>query len=46
MDEIDKLKVEIFDLQIEFARIREEIKKRLNQLNKLMEKEKSNGPVQ
>lgn len=42
MDEIIKLKSEIFDLQVEMGRVQKEIKDKLNALNVLINSEKKN----
>lgn len=41
MDEKDKLKLEIFDLQVELGRVQKEMKDKLNQLNTLIIKNKN-----
>ena len=38
MDEITKLKAEIFDLQVEMGRVQKEMKDKINQLNTLLTK--------
>lgn len=37
-EKMDKLKVEIFDLQVEFARIKQSIHQKIEELNKLNER--------
>ena len=42
MDEIIKLKAEIFDLQLEFNRVRQKIEDKIKKLNVIV---KQNGPT-
>lgn len=42
MDEITKLKAELFDLNLQYSYMREEIQKKLSRLNQLL-KERNQG---
>ena len=42
MDEITKLKAEIFDLQVEMGRVQKEIKDKLNALNTFINAKEKN----